>query len=82
MLTCNVPDHHFLYSLAYNGFLIIACTVYAVKTRKVGPDDDISLKRWFPVTAHCGHLCFLGLDVIGNVEELRYEAHACIIELY
>ncbi|VDO74220.1 unnamed protein product, partial [Heligmosomoides polygyrus] len=35
VLTCNVPDHHFLYSLAYNGFLIIACTVYAVKTRKV-----------------------------------------------
>ncbi|WKY15018.1 hypothetical protein Q1695_000494 [Nippostrongylus brasiliensis] len=35
VLTCNVPDHHFLYSLTYDGFLIIACTVYAVKTRKV-----------------------------------------------
>ncbi|EYB97842.1 hypothetical protein Y032_0136g1956 [Ancylostoma ceylanicum] len=35
VLTCNVPDHHFLYSLAYDGILIIACTVYAVKTRKV-----------------------------------------------
>ncbi|EPB66143.1 hypothetical protein ANCCEY_14765 [Ancylostoma ceylanicum] len=34
VLTCNVPDHHFLYSLAYDGILIIACTVYAVKTRK------------------------------------------------
>ncbi|KHJ99791.1 7 transmembrane receptor [Oesophagostomum dentatum] len=35
VLTCNVPDHHFLYSLAYDGVLIVACTVYAVKTRKV-----------------------------------------------
>uniref|UniRef100_A0A1I7XE59 G_PROTEIN_RECEP_F3_4 domain-containing protein n=1 Tax=Heterorhabditis bacteriophora TaxID=37862 RepID=A0A1I7XE59_HETBA len=35
VLTCNVPDHHFLYSLAYDALLIIFCTVYAVKTRKV-----------------------------------------------
>ncbi|VDK43789.1 unnamed protein product [Anisakis simplex] len=35
VLTCNVPDHHFLYSLAYNAALIVLCTVYAVKTRKV-----------------------------------------------
>ncbi|PAV77227.1 hypothetical protein WR25_17890 [Diploscapter pachys] len=36
VLTCNVPDHHFLYSLAYDALLIILCTIYAVKTRKVG----------------------------------------------
>uniref|UniRef100_A0A183BM47 G_PROTEIN_RECEP_F3_4 domain-containing protein n=1 Tax=Globodera pallida TaxID=36090 RepID=A0A183BM47_GLOPA len=35
VLTCNVPDHHFLYSLAYECLLLIMCTVYAVKTRKV-----------------------------------------------
>lgn len=35
VLTCNVPEHHFLYSLAYDGMLLITCTVYAVKTRKV-----------------------------------------------
>lgn len=35
VLQCNVPDHHFLYSLAYEAFLLILCTVYAVKTRKV-----------------------------------------------
>ena len=35
VLTCNVPDHHFLYSLAYDALLIILCTIYAVKTRKV-----------------------------------------------
>ncbi|KHN85912.1 putative metabotropic glutamate receptor mgl-1 [Toxocara canis] len=35
VLTCNVPDHHFLYSLAYDAALIVLCTVYAVKTRKV-----------------------------------------------
>ncbi|CAP23141.1 LOW QUALITY PROTEIN: Protein CBR-MGL-1, partial [Caenorhabditis briggsae] len=35
VLTCNVPDHHFLYSLAYDGGLIVLCTIYAVKTRKV-----------------------------------------------
>uniref|UniRef100_A0A7E4W6B1 G_PROTEIN_RECEP_F3_4 domain-containing protein n=1 Tax=Panagrellus redivivus TaxID=6233 RepID=A0A7E4W6B1_PANRE len=35
VLTCNVPDHHFLYSLAYDGGLIVMCTVYAIKTRKV-----------------------------------------------
>lgn len=35
VLTCNVPDHHFLYSLGYDAALIVLCTVYAVKTRKV-----------------------------------------------
>lgn len=35
VLTCNVPDHHFLYSLSYDAALIMLCTVYAVKTRKV-----------------------------------------------
>ncbi|KAI1732138.1 receptor family ligand binding region domain-containing protein [Ditylenchus destructor] len=35
VLTCNIPDHHFLYSLAYDAALIVMCTVYAVKTRKV-----------------------------------------------
>ncbi|KAL3078915.1 hypothetical protein niasHS_014697 [Heterodera schachtii] len=35
VLTCIVPDHHFLYSLAYESLLLIMCTVYAVKTRKV-----------------------------------------------
>jgi len=28
VLTCNVPDHHFLYSLTYDALLIIACTIY------------------------------------------------------
>uniref|UniRef100_A0A915NB71 G-protein coupled receptors family 3 profile domain-containing protein n=1 Tax=Meloidogyne javanica TaxID=6303 RepID=A0A915NB71_MELJA len=35
VLACNVPDHHFLYSLAYEAILLILCTVYAIKTRKV-----------------------------------------------
>ncbi|CAK5019484.1 unnamed protein product [Meloidogyne enterolobii] len=35
VLACNVPDHHFLYSLAYEAILLILCTVYAIKTRKI-----------------------------------------------
>lgn len=35
VLTCNVPEHHFLYSLAYDAALIVLCTIYAIKTRKV-----------------------------------------------
>ncbi|VBB26288.1 unnamed protein product [Acanthocheilonema viteae] len=35
VLKCNIPDHHFLYSLAYDAALIVLCTVYAIKTRKV-----------------------------------------------
>uniref|UniRef100_A0A915PFX1 G-protein coupled receptors family 3 profile domain-containing protein n=1 Tax=Setaria digitata TaxID=48799 RepID=A0A915PFX1_9BILA len=35
VLKCNVPDHHFLYSLAYDAGLIVLCTVFAIKTRKV-----------------------------------------------
>ncbi|KAM3725965.1 putative metabotropic glutamate receptor [Dirofilaria immitis] len=35
VLKCNVPDHHFLYSLAYDAALIMLCTVYTIKTRKV-----------------------------------------------
>ncbi|VDO27430.1 unnamed protein product [Onchocerca flexuosa] len=35
VLKCNIPDHHFLYSLAYDAALIVFCTVYAIKTRKV-----------------------------------------------
>uniref|UniRef100_A0A914W7D8 G-protein coupled receptors family 3 profile domain-containing protein n=1 Tax=Plectus sambesii TaxID=2011161 RepID=A0A914W7D8_9BILA len=35
VLTCNVADHLFLVSLSYDALLIVLCTVYAVKTRKV-----------------------------------------------
>uniref|UniRef100_A0A0N5AI31 G_PROTEIN_RECEP_F3_4 domain-containing protein n=1 Tax=Syphacia muris TaxID=451379 RepID=A0A0N5AI31_9BILA len=35
VLRCNVPEHHFLYSLAYDAALIVLCTIYAIKTRKV-----------------------------------------------
>uniref|UniRef100_A0AC35U3M6 Poly(A)-specific ribonuclease n=1 Tax=Rhabditophanes sp. KR3021 TaxID=114890 RepID=A0AC35U3M6_9BILA len=35
VLICNVPDHHFLYSLTYDAFLLIVCTIYAIRTRKV-----------------------------------------------
>uniref|UniRef100_A0A914DR92 G-protein coupled receptors family 3 profile domain-containing protein n=1 Tax=Acrobeloides nanus TaxID=290746 RepID=A0A914DR92_9BILA len=35
VLTCNVPDHHFLYSLTYCAVLIVLCTIYAIKTRQV-----------------------------------------------
>ncbi|VDK64733.1 unnamed protein product [Onchocerca ochengi] len=35
VLKCNIPDHHFLYSLAYDAALIVFCTIYAIKTRKV-----------------------------------------------
>ncbi|CEF60191.1 Metabotropic glutamate receptor 3 [Strongyloides ratti] len=35
ILSCNVPEHHFLYSLTYDAALLVMCTVYAVKTRKV-----------------------------------------------
>ena len=34
VLTCNVEEHYFLYSLTYDAALIALCTVYAVKTRK------------------------------------------------
>ncbi|PAV85307.1 hypothetical protein WR25_13098 isoform B [Diploscapter pachys] len=44
VLTCNVPDHHFLYSLAYDALLIILCTVYAVKTRKV--PENFNETKW------------------------------------
>ncbi|CAI4233225.1 unnamed protein product [Auanema sp. JU1783] len=35
VLTCNVPDHHFLFSLCYAAILVILCTVYAIRTRTV-----------------------------------------------
>lgn len=35
VLTCNVKDELFLISLSYDALLIVLCTVYAVKTRKV-----------------------------------------------
>uniref|UniRef100_A0AC35GRS0 G-protein coupled receptors family 3 profile domain-containing protein n=1 Tax=Panagrolaimus sp. PS1159 TaxID=55785 RepID=A0AC35GRS0_9BILA len=44
VLTCNVPDHHFLYSLMYDGLLIILCTTYAVKTRKV--PENFNETKW------------------------------------
>ncbi|PAV83692.1 hypothetical protein WR25_10450 [Diploscapter pachys] len=44
VLTCNVPDHHFLYSLAYDALLIILCTFYAVKTRKV--PENFNETKW------------------------------------
>lgn len=35
VLSCNIPEHHFLYSLTFDAVLLITCTVFAVKTRKV-----------------------------------------------
>ena len=35
VLRCNVPDHLFLVSLVYDTSLILLCTVYAVKARRV-----------------------------------------------
>ncbi len=35
VLKCHVEDHWFLISLCYDVFLIVTCTVYAVRTRKV-----------------------------------------------
>ncbi|CAJ0583098.1 unnamed protein product, partial [Mesorhabditis spiculigera] len=44
VLTCNVPDHHFLYSLAYDAGLIVLTTVYAVQTRKV--PENFNETKW------------------------------------
>lgn len=35
VLTCKARASHLLISLLYNMFLIIACTLYAFKTRKI-----------------------------------------------
>lgn len=44
VLTCNVPDHHFLYSLMYDALLIILCTIYAIKTRQV--PENFNETKW------------------------------------
>ncbi len=35
VLRCNVPDQWFLVSLVYDTALIVLCTVFAIKSRKV-----------------------------------------------
>ena len=35
VLTCKATATHLLISLAYNILLIVACTIYAFKTRKI-----------------------------------------------
>ncbi|KAI6177304.1 G-PROTEIN-RECEP-F3-4 domain-containing protein [Aphelenchoides bicaudatus] len=35
VLKCKLPDHHFLYSFGYDAALLVACTYFAIKTRKV-----------------------------------------------
>jgi len=35
VLKCNVPDHLFLVALVYDGLLIVMCTYFAVRARRV-----------------------------------------------
>ncbi|KAH7732252.1 metabotropic glutamate receptor 3-like protein [Aphelenchoides avenae] len=60
VLTCNVPDHHFLYSLAYDAALIVLCTVRFL---------DVRARCSFPLSGICGE------DAEGTGELQRDEVH-------
>jgi len=50
ILKCSVDKHTFLYSLSYNVILVLICTMYAIRTRKV-PEN-------FNETKFIGFTCY------------------------
>jgi hypothetical protein len=53
ILKCNIEDLSFLVSLIYNMLLIIVCTVYAVKTRKIPENFNESKFIGFTMYTTC-----------------------------
>ncbi|XP_065314843.1 metabotropic glutamate receptor 3-like isoform X2 [Gordionus sp. m RMFG-2023] len=53
ILKCRIKDTSFLFSLAYNIILIIICTVYAVKTRKIPENFNESKFIGFSMYTTC-----------------------------
>ena len=53
VLKCHVKDESFLISLTYNMLLIIICTVYAVKTRKIPENFNESKFIGFTMYTTC-----------------------------
>lgn len=47
---CHMNKHSFLYSLIYNALLVLVCTMYAIRTRKV-PEN-------FNETKFIGFTCY------------------------
>ncbi|KAF7638281.1 G_PROTEIN_RECEP_F3_4 domain-containing protein [Meloidogyne graminicola] len=76
VLACNVPDHHFLYSLAYEAILLILCTVYAIKTRKVPENFNETRYIGFSMYTTCVLWCCLILFFIGTSSD--FQALVCI----
>ncbi|CAK5036900.1 unnamed protein product [Meloidogyne enterolobii] len=71
VLACNVPDHHFLYSLAYEAILLILCTVYAIKTRKVPENFNETRYIGFSMYTTCVLWCCLILFFIGTSSDFQ-----------
>ena len=53
ILKCHIKDESFLISLVYNMLLIIVCTVYAVKTRKIPENFNESKFIGFTMYTTC-----------------------------
>jgi len=53
VLKCRMKDMWFLFSLGYNMLLIIVCTVYAIKTRKIPENFNESKHIGFAMYTTC-----------------------------
>jgi len=53
VLKCRMKDRWFLLSLVYNMLLIVVCTVYAVKTRKIPENFNESRHIGFTMYTTC-----------------------------
>nr|CAD2122181.1 unnamed protein product [Meloidogyne enterolobii] len=81
VLACNVPDHHFLYSLAYEAILLILCTVYAIKTRKVPENFNETRYIGFSMYTTCVLWCCLILFFIGTSSDFQIQTTAFCISI-
>lgn len=53
VLKCRMKDQRFLISLVYNMLLIVVCTVYAVKTRRIPENFNESKHIGFTMYTTC-----------------------------
>jgi metabotropic glutamate receptor 2/3 len=70
ILKCHINKHSFLFSLTYNVLLVLICTMYAIRTRKV-PEN-------FNETKFIGFTCYTTC-IIWFVKFLCYEKQKIII---
>lgn len=79
VLTCKATTSHLLISLLYNILLIVACTVYAFKTRKI--PENFNETRHIGFTMYSTCILWLAFGPIYFATQSDFRVSNCFTEL-